>query len=394
MTQPSKSRIARPALLWLTVFLVLPALATAPARAIETQALQAILVDFDTGTVLLEKNADELMAPASMTKIMTADLVFDRLKDGRLSLDDKLEVSEYAWRKGGSKMFVEINSQVAVEDLLRGIIIQSGNDASIVVAEAIAGSEEAFGDIMTERAHQIGMNDTTFRNATGWPDPQHLTTARDLATLAAYTIRTHPEYYYLYGQISYTYNDIKQGNRNPLLYKNLGADGLKTGHTEASGYGLTASAKRGDRRLILVVNGLPSVNARSEEGARLLNWGFREFDNYELFEAGEIVETAEVWMGQRSAVPLVLDRALVMTLPRAGVRKMKVAVIVEEPVTAPIQAGDELAKLVVEAEGMAPTQFPLYAAEDVPELGFTGRVGASIKHLVFGAAGSVASGTD
>jgi D-alanyl-D-alanine carboxypeptidase (penicillin-binding protein 5/6) len=373
--------------LWqLTFTVALIVICTAPARAIETQALQAILVDFDTGTILFEKNADELMAPASMTKIMTADLVFDRLEDGRMALDDKLNVSENAWRKGGSKMFVKVGTQVSVKDLLRGIVIQSGNDASIVVAEAIAGSEEAFARLMTDRAHEIGMKDTTFRNATGWPDPQHLTTAHDLAKLAAFTIRNHPNYYHFYGEKSFTYNDIKQGNRNPLLYKDLGADGLKTGHTEVSGYGLTASAKRGDRRLILVINGLPDVNARSEEGARLLNWGFREFDNYRLFDAGEVVETADVWLGQKGEVPLVLDHNLVLTLPRAGVRDMKVTVAVDEPVAAPIKAGDELAQLVVDAEGMPTARFPLFAGVDVPKLGFTGRVGASLKYLVFGAA--------
>jgi D-alanyl-D-alanine carboxypeptidase (penicillin-binding protein 5/6) len=248
--------------------LLLAAFISVPAGAIETAAKQAIVVDVSTGTVMLEKNADELMAPASMTKIMTANLVFDRLKDGRLTMEETLPVSENAWRKGGSKMFVRVGDEVTVEDLLRGIVIQSGNDASIVIAEAIGGSESAFGDLMTEKAREIGMTETTFRNATGWPDPEHLTTARDMARLAAYTVSTYPDYYHLYGEKSFTYNKIKQGNRNPLLYKDLGADGLKTGHTELSGYGLTASVKRGDRRIVLVINGLTSVNECSSPARR------------------------------------------------------------------------------------------------------------------------------
>ena len=309
-------------------------------------------------------------------------------------MDDLLPVSEKAWRMGGSKMFVEVGTQVPVADLLRGIVVQSGNDASIVVAEAIAGSESAFADLMTEGAREIGMRDTTFRNSTGWPHAEHLSTARDMAKLAAHTIATYPEYYPLYGEKSFTYNEIKQGNRNPLLYKDLGADGLKTGHTEASGYGLTASIKRGDRRLILVINGLDNVNARSEEAERILNWGFREFANYTLFDAGEVVETSEVWLGQKAEVPLVLDGPLTLTLPRAGFREMKVTAVVEEPVPAPIAAGDKVGTLVVAAEGITPSRFPLYAGEDVASLDFIGRVGASIKHLVFGAASSVHAGVD
>jgi len=369
--------------------LLLALFVSPPAGAIETAAKQVIVVDVATGTVMLEKNADELMAPASMTKIMTANLVFDRLNDGRLSLQDTLPVSENAWRKGGSKMFVRVGNEVAVGDLLRGIIIQSGNDASIVIAEALGGSESAFGDLMTEKAREIGMTETTFRNATGWPDPEHLTTARDMARLAAYTVQTYPEFYHLYGEKSFTYNKIKQGNRNPLLYKDLGADGLKTGHTELSGYGLTASVKRGDRRIVLVINGLTSVNERSGEAQRLITWAYREFANYELFKPGEEIEKAAVWMGQNADVGLVLGGALTLTVPRAGRREMEVKVVVDEPVPAPIKAGDRIAKLVITAPDMVPAERPLFAATDVAELDFVGRVGASLKHFIFGAAESV-----
>ena len=363
--------------------------ATAPtASAVETRAKEAILIDMATGAVLFEKDADVLMAPASMTKIMTATLVFERLKDGRLSLDDTLPVSEEAWRKG-SKMFVEVGTRVRVEDLLRGIIVQSGNDASIVIAEGLAGSERAFGDMMTEKARDIGMSSTTFRNSTGWPDPEHLTTARDLAILAAHTIEQYSEFYHLYSEKSFSYNNIKQGNRNPLLYKDIGADGLKTGHTEVSGYGLTASAKRGDRRLVLVVNGLPSVKARSEESERLLDWGFREFENVALFDAGEVVEHAEIWLGDREQVPLVLENDLLVTLPRAAKRHVEMVVRLEEPVPAPVKAGAQLAELVIRGPDMTPIEIPLVAGADAGELDFMGRVLASLKHLVLGATASI-----
>jgi len=272
--------------------LLFAGVASAAPPSFQTTAKQAILMDFDTGAVLYAKNADTPMFPASMTKIMTSIMVFDELRAGRLQLDSTFRVSENAWRKGGSKMFVRVKDDIKVEDLLRGIIVQSGNDASIVVAEGLAGSDETFGDQMTERAREIGLQDTVFRNATGWPDPDHVTSARDLAKLAAYLIREYPDFYSYYSEKEFTYGKsldgkpITQGNRNPLLYKSVGADGLKTGHTEASGFGLTASAIRGDRRLVMVINGLNSVRARSSESERLINWGFQVFDNYPLFQAG------------------------------------------------------------------------------------------------------------
>ena len=258
--------------LGLSAALLWPALAP-PAQALETRAREAFLIDVTTGTVLLEKDADVSMPPASMSKIMTAYLVFGALKEGRISLDDKLPVSEKAWRKGGSKMFVEVGSEVSVEDLLRGVIVQSGNDACIVLAEALAGSEEAFAEQMTRKAREIGMEGSTFTNSTGWPDPNHRMTARDLAILAERMVQDFPDFYHYYSEREFTYNGIRQGNRNPLLYKNLGADGLKTGHTEEAGYGLTASAERDGRRLVLVINGLESIKARSEEAERLIASG-------------------------------------------------------------------------------------------------------------------------
>jgi len=356
----------------------------APAAAFETQAEYAILLDYDTGAVLFEKRPDDLMAPASMSKIMTAYMVFEALRDGRVSLEDELPVSETAWRKGGSKMFVEVGKRVGVEDLLRGIIVQSGNDACIVVAEGLAGSEEAFARAMTERARSLGMTRSTFVNATGWPEPNQMMTARELAILARAMISEFPEFYHYYSEKTFTFNEIKQGSRNPLLYKEIGADGLKTGHTEESGYGLTASVKRGDRRLVMVVNGLESVRARSEESEKLVEWGFREFGNYALFEAGEPVDEVAVWLGDRGTVPVVLRDDLTVTLPRAARQKMTVKVVYDGPVPAPLKKGTEVATLVVEAPDTLPIERPLYALDPVGQLDFLGRITSAAGYLLWG----------
>ena len=357
---------------------------SAPAQALETRAREAILLDTTTGAVLFEKDADIPAPPASMSKIMTAYMVFESLKEGRLSLEDELPVSEKAWRKGGSKMFVEVNTRVKVEDLLRGVIVQSGNDACIVFAEALSGSEEAFADDMTRRAREIGLTDSSFANATGWPDPNHRMSARDLANLAIRMIEDHPEYYHIYSETEFSYNGIRQGNRNPLLYKNIGADGLKTGHTEEAGYGLTASAKRGDRRLVLVVTGLESVRARSEEAERLMNWGFREFDNIQLFKADETVERASVWQGGQDTVPLVFPDGLTVTLARKARRGMTVTVEYDSPVPAPIEKGQPIARLVIEAPEREPMSFPLVAGADIERLGPLGRIFSSARFMILG----------
>ena len=355
-----------------------------PAAATETSARQAILVDMTTGSVLLEKNADELVPPASMSKIMTLYMAFERLRDGSLSLDDTFLVSAKAWRKGGSKMFVEVDKRVRVEDLLRGVIVSSGNDAAIVLAEGLAGTEELFAEEMTRRAREIGLEHSVFKNATGWPDPEHLMTARDLATLVQRTIEDFPGLYPYYAETTFTYNGIRQENRNPLLNQRTGADGLKTGHTEASGYGLTASVERDGRRLILVVNGLAGVRERATESARLIEWGLREFDTYALFKAGEVVEEAEVWFGEAARVPLVVASDVVVTLPRKARAEMTVAARYEGPIPAPIEAGAQIAKLVVSAPGIQPVEFPLVAGAGVERLGLFGRLSATISYLLWG----------
>jgi D-alanyl-D-alanine carboxypeptidase (penicillin-binding protein 5/6) len=359
-------------------------LAAASAAAIETTAREAFIIDAVTGRILLDKNADVSMPPASMSKIMTSYMVFERLKDGRISLDDELPISEKAWRKGGSKMFVEVGKQARVEDLLRGVIVQSGNDACIVLAEGLSGTEEGFAAEMTRKGHEIGLTGSSFANSTGWPDPNQRMTARDLATLALRIVTDFPEYYHYYSEKEFTYAGIRQFNRNPLLYKSLGADGLKTGHTEEAGYGLTASAVQGDRRVVLVLNGLKSQKARSEESARLIGWAFREFGNYTLFKAGETVEEASVWLGAEPTVPLVAEQDLTVTLSRKARLDMAVTVVYDGPIPAPLEIGQQIAKLVVAAPGEEPVEVPLVAGAAVERLGFAGRITASVKHLIFG----------
>ncbi len=376
------------------LFLTIVAVGPAFGQSFETSAKQVFLLDHDTGTVLFEKNADATMFPASMSKMMTVLLVFDRLRDGGFTLESMLPVSENAWRKGGSKMFVRVGEEVSVADLLRGIIVSSGNDASIVVAEAIGGTEERFAEMMTKRGKEIGLQGTVFRNATGWPDPGHVTTARDLAKLASYVVRQYPDYYSLYSEREFTYGKsldgkpITQSNRNPLLYQDVGVDGLKTGHTEEAGYGLTASGVRDDRRLVMVIHGMDSVRTRSQESRRLLNWGFREFDNYALFKGGEKVDTAIVWLGDKPAVSLVLEDDLTITLPRGSRTGMKVTVKYQGPISTPIAKGQQIATLEVSGSGFEPISRPLRAAEEVGQLAFFGRIGSAIRYIIFGAPSS------
>jgi D-alanyl-D-alanine carboxypeptidase (penicillin-binding protein 5/6) len=357
---------------------------SASAQTIETPARNAHIVDLSTGTVLLSK-ADEIpMPPASMSKLMTIYMVFDRLKKGTLSLEDKFLVSQKAWRKGGSKMFVRVGDRVSVSDLLRGIIVQSGNDACIVVAEAIGGTEEDFARMMTARGREIGLQDSTFANATGWPDPGQMMSARDLATLSRHLIADFPDLYKIFSEKEFTFSNIKQGNRNPLLYQNVGADGLKTGHTEEAGYGLTASAERDGRRIVMVLNGMDSIRQRSQESLRLIEWAFRTFEAYSFFKKGDEVTTASVWLGKEKSVPLLIQEDLRLTLRRNTRDKMTVKVRLTEPVPAPIAEGTQLATLVLTGPAMKTVEIPLVAGANVEKLGFVGRIGAAVKHVIWG----------
>lgn len=367
-------------------FAVISVLFAAPVagQSIETPARNAHIVDLATGTVLLSKADDVPAPPASMSKLMTIYMVFDRLKKGSLSLEDKFLVSEKAWKKGGSKMFVRVGDRISVSDLLRGIIVQSGNDACIVVAEALGGSEEAFAVMMTKRGREIGLKESTFANATGWPDPDHNMSARDLATLSRHLIEEFPELYKIFAETTFTFSKIKQGNRNPLLYQNTGADGLKTGHTEEAGYGLAASAVRDGRRIVMVLSGMNSVRQRSQESLRLIDWAFRAFEVYSFFDAGEKVSEASVWLGTETSVPLHIERDVKLTLRRQVRDKLKMTVRMNEPVPAPIAKGTRLATLTITAPDFETIEIPLVAGTDVRKLGFIGRLGAAVRHVIWG----------
>ena len=359
--------------------------ASTPLGPVDTAAKLALIIDADTGAVLLEKNADERMPPSSMSKLMTMYVVFDLLKQGRLTMEQELPVSERAWRMGGSKMFVQLGNSVKVQDLIRGVIIQSGNDACIVMAEGISGSETQFAETMNEYGRKLGLTASSFRNATGWPDPEHRMTCRDLSILARRLINDFPEYFRIYSERSFVWNNITQENRNPLLGRVAGADGLKTGHTDEAGYGLTGTAKRGDRRLILVVNGLASMAARREETERLMEWAFREFENVALFRASDTIEEAPVYLGDKLKVPLVGARDVVLTLPRQWRRNLQVKLRYDSPIPAPVAKGQELGREEVSGAGVPPMTVPLLAGADVARLGLIPRIPAVIGRLVSGA---------
>lgn len=357
-------------ILLLLSFVALFPLSAGAESLINTSAKQAIVIDYETGAVLLEKNADTQMPTSSMSKVMTMYMVFEALKKGDIALDDTFTVSEKAWRKGGSKMFVEVDKQVKVEDLIRGVIIQSGNDATIVLAEGLAGSEDAFASSMTAKAGELGMSNSNFANASGWPDPNHYSTARDLSTLARNIVTNFPQHYNYYGEQEFTYNNITQKNRNPLLYRNIGADGIKTGHTDAGGYGLIGSGTHKNRRVILVVNGLGDEKARAQESAKLLEWGLKRFDNIQLFSAGDVVEQAAVVLGQKETVPAIIKDDLKITVPKIALKEFKVTAEFNEPLIAPVKQGDEIGKLTIDVPHIGVIERPLFAGETVENLGF------------------------
>jgi serine-type D-Ala-D-Ala carboxypeptidase (penicillin-binding protein 5/6) len=357
--------------------------AQTPLGPVDTAAKWAFIQDFSSGAELLNKLADEQMTPSSMTKLMTLYIVYSRLKDGRLKLDDKLPVSEKAWRMGGSKMFVQIGTTVSVEDLVRGIEVDSGNDACIVLAEAISGSEEQFADLMNETAKKLGLTHSHFLNSTGWPADGHYMSCRDIATLAGDIIRQFPGYYHYASERTFRYNNIEQQNRNPLVQRGT-ADGLKTGHTEAGGYGLVASTLRGNRRVILVLNGMDTMRERSEESERLMDWAFANFEDVTLFTASAPVERAPVWLGVSATVPLVGAGDVVVTMPRNWRNTAKIQVSFDSPVRAPVKRGARLGTLAVSGQGVPGLEVPLYAGDDVPKLGLPGRAVAVLAHYVTG----------
>jgi D-alanyl-D-alanine carboxypeptidase (penicillin-binding protein 5/6) len=357
--------------------------ATTPLGPVDTTARWAYIEDFNTGAPLLEKQADDQMPPSSMTKLMTLYIVYERLAQGRMKLDDQLPVSERAWRMGGSKMFVQIGTTVAVEDLIRGIVVDSGNDACIVLTEAISGSEEQFAELMNETAKKLGLTNSHFVNSTGWPADNHYMSCRDIVTLAADIIRQFPQYYHYDSEKTFKYNNIEQGNRNPLVQKGT-ADGLKTGHTDAGGYGVVASTKRDERRVILVLNGMNSMRERSEESERLMDWAFTNFEDVTLFAKGDAVEQAPVWLGDSPTVPLVGAHDLTVTMPRNWRKNAKVQISYDAPIRAPVAKGATLGKLTVTGDGVPSMDLPLLAGTDVPKLSLPGRAMAVLAHYVTG----------
>ncbi|MBI1214580.1 MAG: D-alanyl-D-alanine carboxypeptidase [Alphaproteobacteria bacterium] len=355
----------------------------APAYAqMSTTAKQAIVVDTGTGTVLFEKNANEHMPTSSMSKVMTAYMVFEALKNGSLHLKDKFTVSKKAWQTGGSKMFIKVGDRVSVEDLIRGLLIDSGNDAAVCLSEGLGGSEEAFVKAMNLRAKEIGLTNSHFVTASGLPDPDHYSTARDLAVLAYRIMTDFPEYYHYFSEKDFTYNKIHQPNRDLLLGNVSGVDGLKTGHTEVGGYGLMSSAQRDGRRVIIVLNGMGSIQERKDEGMRLMEWAFRSFESKKLLTEGETVDTAKVWLGKKEELPLVAAKDLTVVLPKAQRDDMKLTVKYDSPLKAPVKKGDKVGELDIAIPNQAPLKMDLLAGIDDPRQGIFGRVKSRLGYLI------------
>jgi len=356
----------------LAIAALAPATAQTPRKedTFQLSAPYAILIDYESGTVLFEKNADQLMEPSSMAKLMTVEVVFQAIKEGKLSLDDEFLISENAWRRGGapshgSTMYAAIHSKVKVGDLLHGAIIQSGNDACIALAEGMAGNEAAFAERMTQRARELGLTQSTFANPTGLPDPRTHVTARELAKLARHLIRTYPDFYRLFGEREFTWNRIRQFNRNPLLTTNIGVDGLKTGFTRQAGYGIVASAMQNGLRLIAVTNGFKDLKARGEETRKLLEWGFKGFESRPLFAEGQTIGDARLYGGARGRVPLVANGSVSLLVPRNSSERVLARLVYLGPVRAPIEKGQQIGQLKVWRGEKVVLEVPLQASEAV-----------------------------
>lgn len=374
---PTRSILRRAAAAMLCGALLLGAAVSVSAQTppkkddgFQTAAPYAILIDADSGTVLFEKNADKLNPPASMSKLMTVELVLHTIKEGKLKLDDEMTISENAWRRGGapsggSAMFAALHSKVSVDNLLHGVMIQSGNDACITLAEGIAGTELAFADMMNKRAREIGLTQSHFANATGLHDPEHNMTVRELAKLAQHVIKTYPDAYKIFSEREFTWNKVRQQNRNPLLAMGIGADGLKTGYTKEAGYGLVGSAVNNNLRLILVMNGLKTMKERADEARKMLEWGFRAFESRPLFAQGETVGEAKVFGGAKSRVPLVSNTPISLLVQRASDQKLSAKVIYSGPVLAPVEKGQVIGTLKVSRGDNVVLEVPLQAGESV-----------------------------
>lgn len=377
----SRLAVAAIAALWLLPWLP-PAHAAMPT--VDTTAHNAYVIDFNTGAVLLDKNGEDRISPASMSKMMTEYIVFSYLKDGRATLQDMLPVSEKAWRTQGSKMFVPLGGRVSIDDLLQGMIVQSGNDACVALAEGLAGSTDAFVNLMNEKAKELGLTGSHFANVDGLPDPDEYMTAHDLAVLARHLIADFPEYYHYDSEKTFTFNGIKQGNRNPLLYTDPTVDGLKTGHTDEAGYCLVASALRGGRRVIEVLAGMNSMQDRADQGRLVLDWAFREFDDYAIAKASVVIDHAPVWMGQEAEVPVSSVRDVVVTLPRGERADLKVTAVYDGFTPAPVAVGQTMGSLEVSAPDIKPVEAALVATQAVKPLNAFGRMAFTAGYLLFG----------
>ena len=356
---------------------------TAHANAFDTNAGTAWVYDVATGTVLMEKNSDQPIPPASMSKLMTTYMLFEALHEGRVQMDTRLPVSTKARQMKGSTMFLNEQDRPTVEELIKGIIVLSGNDACVVVAEGLSGTEDAFARQMTEKGKELGLTNSTFANASGWPDPRHRMTAHDLGLVAVHLIRDFPELYKNFALTEFPYDNrapANRFNRNPLLGLGIGADGLKTGHTQEAGYGLVGSAVQDGRRIVFVITGLPTETARAEEAERIVNWAFRQFTMETLVPAGETVVEVPVWLGTQARVGLTTSEGARVLIPAGARDQVKVEAVYDSPLPAPIAKGDQLGRLVVTVPGAKDAVTPLISAQDVPEAGFAGRLkGAAMR---------------
>lgn len=335
-----------------------------------TEAKQAYVVDFDTGTVLFDKNGQERMPTSSMSKVLTTIVADDAIRSGRINKTQMVPVSEKAWKMEGSRMFLDVNTTVSIDDLIHGVIIQSGNDACVALAEAIAGSEANFVAMMNLKAEEIGMSSSHFMNSNGLPDPNHYSTARDLALMGAYLIKNYPEEYRLYSEKEFTYNNIKQGNRNPLLYKNVGADGIKTGHTEEGGYGMIGSAVAGGRRVIVVINGTSSMQARSDEVTKLTEWALTSFKNVDLVTQGQVLVQAPVVLSDTREIDLAASESYRATVPSFVKEAAKISVTYKSPIVAPVKQGAVLGAVNVTLASGATKEIPLVANASIEKSSF------------------------
>ena len=366
------------------VILILIIFTSFPVISIDTKATEAIVYDYNTQEVIFEKEADKLTYPASMTKIMTIYVVFDRIKNTNLSLNDQCTISAKAYRMGGSRMFLEINEKVSIGDLLRGIIIQSGNDASVSIAECLSGTEDDFSMLMNSYADTLGLNNTHFVNSSGWPADNHYSSVRDLAILSISLIRDFPDLYSYFREKEFTYNGIRQPNRNRLLRDVDGADGLKTGYLKKSGWGIAASAIRQDRRIIVVLNGTNSSRIRLLESEKLINWAFRETQQKTILKKGQIIKEVDIWLGSKPTINLIIGEDVITTLSFEQIKTLKSTIEYKKPISAPFKAGEQLGNMIIEISGKKNFIVPLVAEKNINNINPLLRIFAAFKYLIFG----------